>query len=165
MKKIILLADSSNWKAVTDKTNLEARFECPNGKAFTLKAIKSAHKNWEGEKKVGAQAEVKVKFTDCKNEETFTTNKLKNLVGVEKEAKERSPKRTPERIFADLWAEMQGLQLSGFEADALAAMKKAYSEAEAEAAEKAKKEAERAAALDKLKGLTDEKLAEILANI
>ena len=85
---IELRSDASNWSEVTNTENYGKLFKAENGISFKLIKHKKAHYDENGNHKKGAQATVTIE-RDGK-EETYATPKLKDLLNIQKEKKNKN---------------------------------------------------------------------------
>ena len=85
---IELNRDASNWSEVTNIVNYGKTFVSPDGKRFRLIRHKKAHYDENGNYKSGAQATVTIELDG--KEQTFTTPKLKDLLHIQKEKKNKN---------------------------------------------------------------------------
>lgn len=143
MEKVVLKKDGSNWSSVVNANNFnKVLFECGANKVIILEK-KKAHYTWDGKRKEGAECELKIEFNGQKL--TVKTAKLKEMLGIEKETKSGTKKRTPSEKFADLWAQILDLDLPADLAKVRSAMN--------ETKEKESAKVEKAAAAAEIKRL------------
>jgi len=106
---IELKRDASNWFEVTQKENYGRFFISPDGKRFKLIRHKKAHFDEYGNYKSGAQATVTIELDG--REQTLATPKLKDLLHIQKEKKNKHNTSSIEQNFKPKHNDQQELQI------------------------------------------------------